>query len=68
VSKTVKEYAENKSVCRRSLLYRDFLFSGREKIISCKCCDLCMPMCNCSECKIISYRDGVTDQVGQVLT
>lgn len=54
VSKAVKEYAENKSVCRRSLLYRDFLFSGREKIISCKCCDLCMSMCNCSECKIIS--------------
>ena len=50
-SKLVQEYAENKSVCRRYLLFKDFLYSSCKNPVSpCQCCDLCSPMCQCLYC------------------
>lgn len=52
-SKEMKQYIGNSSVCRRVLLYKNFLFN-REKqgriVQPCKCCDLCIPLCNCDNC------------------
>jgi len=45
VAESAKQYGENKSVCRRSLLFKDFLFySNHTNITACKCCDLCFAM------------------------
>jgi len=53
ISKSVKNYGENLSHCRRTLLFKDFLFSDVEKsdIIACRCCDLCAALCVCANCK-----------------
>ena len=50
-SKVVREYAENNSVCRRYLLFKDFLYSSCKNPVSpCQCCDLCSHMCQCLHC------------------
>ena len=50
-SKLVHDYAENDSVCRRYLLFKDFLYSNfKNPVNPCKCCDLCSHMCQCLEC------------------
>ena len=56
VSKPVKEYGENQLVCRRTLLFTNFLFSEQKKglIKACSCCDICEPMCVCCRC---THRD-----------
>ena len=53
ISNAVKNYGVNQSRCRRTLLYKDFLFNDIDKhdIVACKCCDLCAPMCVCAKCK-----------------
>ena len=51
VSKPMKDYAENTTLCRRYLLFKDFLYSNqKEDITACQCCDLCTPMCTCLKC------------------
>ena len=52
INKQVKQYGENKTVCRRTLLFKNFLFSEADKqsIVACKCCDLCTPLCVCNDC------------------
>ena len=51
----MKNYGTNCTECRRSLLYKDFLFSDSEKckcrVEQCKCCDLCAESCSCGDCK-----------------
>lgn len=54
VTNSVKEYGENKSICRRKLLFKNFLFykhAQTSNVTACKCCDLCTPLCNCVTCK-----------------
>ena len=52
VTESAKKYGENKTVCRRSLLFKDFLFYGNHaNITACKCCDLCVLLCDCNDCK-----------------
>lgn len=50
ISEAVQRYGENHLLCRRSTLFSNFLFYRSSIVIPCKCCDLCAPMCNCSEC------------------
>jgi len=54
----VKWYEENKSACRRTLLFKNFLFSDSDKqsIVTCKCCDLCVPLYVCEKKLIIYVR------------
>lgn len=49
---TAKAYGENRTVCRRELLFKDFLFSNTltMNIKACKCCDVCAVLCNCTDC------------------
>lgn len=55
VSKLIKDYAENTTVCRRYLLFKDFLYSDqKENITACRCCDLCTPICTCLICNVSS--------------
>lgn len=52
-TKDMKQYVENSSMCRRLLLYKNFLFNKEKQsriVKPCKCCDLCRPLCNCDEC------------------
>ena len=53
ITPAMKMYGENQSVCRRTLLFKNFLFSDIASASpeACKCCDLCMPLCNCSICR-----------------
>ena len=52
VTESAKAYGENKSECRRSLLFKDFLFYGNyTNTTPCKCCDLCALICKCNNCK-----------------
>jgi len=51
ISVQAKQYGENESVCRRELLFKDFLFYNNETTISgCNCCDLCALLCTCDNC------------------
>ena len=54
VSKRIKSYGENSSVCRRKMMFQDFLFSSPADSLdtptACRCCDLCAPLCNCPNC------------------
>ena len=48
VTKEVKEYQENSTMCRRRKLFENFLFSAeRELVKACDCCDLCAKICGC---------------------
>ena len=51
-STEIQCYVENQSTCRRSVLFQNFLFSDtpKEKIIACRCCDLCASVCTCASC------------------
>ena len=44
VDKAMKEYGENVSICRRSFLYRNFLFADTIQKTT-DCCDLCDKLC-----------------------
>ena len=50
ITNTAKAYGENHTMCRRTLLFKNFLFSETIKIQACKCCDICEPLCNCVDC------------------
>lgn len=53
VKKEMKQYAENKTCCRRQILYKPFMkyeYNNTEHA-SCNCCDYCSLLCECSSCK-----------------
>ena len=53
MSKEIELYVKNMTVCRRTMLYKNFLFSKEKQwtvIIPCRCCDLCSLLCNCHNC------------------
>ena len=43
-------YGTNQTVCRQSLLFKEFLFSKISEVHACRCCDICEPLCNCEKC------------------
>lgn len=52
----MRSYVQNKELCRRDHLFRDFeniRHSTYNK--GCKCCDICMKTCKCGQC-----RDNLT--------
>jgi bloom syndrome protein len=52
VNTTMKDYGTNTTVCRRRLLFNNFLFSTFDLVnIGCNCCDLCAATCTCIICK-----------------
>ena len=51
VVKGMKQYIANDSVCRRKILFSDFLkYNDSATVIGCKCCDLCLESCDCNDC------------------
>ncbi len=56
-SEQMIEYCQNKSVCRRSILYRDFPPSETSllptEFTACICCDVCRSTCKCGNCHFI---------------
>ena len=57
VSKRMVEYADNKILCRRRLLLKDFICysdSDRDGLNDCKCCDVCAKYCLCDRCSLLS--------------
>ena len=53
VNNCMKAYINNCSICRRTLLFKDFLLSHNQSDSSlspCKCCDICACNSNCNEC------------------
>jgi len=54
VRKSIRAYGENRLVCRRTLLFKNFLFNDMKKglIKACRCCDICEPLCVCSRCSL----------------
>lgn len=52
-SQQMKGYYNNKTVCRRLLLYQDFLGFNVSTLNTghCKCCDICQSICQCIACK-----------------
>jgi len=56
VTNAMKKYVGNTKMCRRTLLFEDFLFSNvkeeaEQMTKACHCCDLCSTLCSCIECK-----------------
>ena len=51
-SKMVKAYESNSSLCRRRLLFKDFLMYSEKDITvcGCSCCDICEKSCHCVLC------------------
>ena len=51
VTPSMRQYIENKSQCRRELLFKDFIMYSHSATISgCKCCDVREKKCECTEC------------------
>ena len=51
-SSAMQKYGTNQVMCRRELLYRDFLFSAsNSKVQPCLCCDVCESSYTCTQCK-----------------
>ena len=53
VSSCMKAYINNCSVCRRKLIFKNFILSNNQSdssLSACKCCDICACNCNCNEC------------------
>ena len=48
----VKDYVSNSTVCRRRLLFQEFLMYSESDISvnGCKCCDVCEKSCTCAWC------------------
>lgn len=44
------DYCKNTSVCRRSILYRDFEGCTATSAPVCLCCDVCANLCECGHC------------------
>lgn len=58
INKEMEMYIKNTSLCRRSMLYKNFLFNKEKQwkqIMPCKCCDLCSLLCNCHDCMLKSH-------------
>jgi bloom syndrome protein len=52
VSFLMAQYAENDSICRRQLLYSNFMFYTETQLdLNCMCCDICAKDCDCSLCE-----------------
>lgn len=51
VGKEMKAYGENTTICRRTLLFQNFL-CYHDQVIEpmCLCCDICAIMCECDKC------------------
>ena len=64
-SQLVHEYARNKSVCRRYLLFKHFLYSSsKNPVTPCQCCDLCSPLCKCLHCNYNEVHTATIDTSG----
>ncbi len=52
-SQTMIEYFNNKTQCRRELMFRQFDKFCRSPInVGCNCCDICMKNCTCKNCSV----------------
>lgn len=51
-SQQIKNYALNRTICRRKFLFRNFLMYSEKdiKVVGCKCCDICFRVCTCLNC------------------
>lgn len=49
-SKEMIDYCTNKTICRRSILYRDFPDCDEMPSQGCMCCDVCASSCKCGQC------------------
>lgn len=53
ITDIMKEYSQNKAICRRRILFESFLFykqSENQSTCSCNCCDICEITCKCTCC------------------
>ena len=52
--KEIKHYIANKTVCRRKVLFADFLnyVESDTSVKGCKCCDICAKKCDCDQCTV----------------
>ena len=54
ISSEMELYGKNTTTCRRLLLYKDFLFHTHTTVSPlCKCCDICVSICECDDCKSV---------------
>ena len=53
--KTMKEYINNKSTCRRIALFEDTMGTFTNiPLTLCKCCDICVSSCMCGDCTTLN--------------
>ena len=51
VTPYMKSYIENNSLCRRNLLFKNYLmYSEKSDLYGCQCCDICCKTCVCVKC------------------
>lgn len=52
IHQRMRTYGTNSTTCRRSSLFKHFLLYEETElgITKCKCCDICMLKCECTEC------------------
>ena len=47
----IVSYCKNVELCRRAVLFKDFDYCSKERPVGCSCCDLCLLVCDCDNCK-----------------
>lgn len=50
----MKSYVTNSTICRRKILFQNFLKYSEKDIMAsgCKCCDICQAACTCPSCYV----------------
>lgn len=49
IEQSMVDYCNNNGICRRQILFKDFGLTEL-KVKGCECCDLCIIVCECSDC------------------
>ena len=52
IQKQMRDYIENKTSCRRTILFKDYDYD-KKPTSNCMCCDVCARSCQCGLCEIL---------------
>ena len=48
----ILSYCKNVELCHRDVLFNNFDYCSKERPVGCSCCDLCLLVCDCDNCKV----------------
>lgn len=68
ITKEMKQYTKNETVCRRTLLLKSFTVSPTQSKILHTCCDICADQCKCLIVPVVAKNVYVKKSATKVIT